>query len=158
VLTGDDTKAGLWKQFIGPGADHYLERFRVFQTGGTDHFALTWHWPAFGLGWLWYLYRKMYLHSAVFLVGGLLPMFLGAGLIGAVLWNIFAAVAANFLYYMHIKLSLSTFQQRAGTDLTLRDRLIADAGGTQPYVWWLGAGLMALALGAGVMGVPSPFK
>ena len=148
----------LWRKFIGPRADYYLERFRLFREGERERFAPTWHWPAFGVGWLWYLYRKMYLHAGVFLFGGLLPMVLGAGLVGVVIWNVFAAVAANYLYYMHIKLSLVLIEQRAGLDETARHRLITDAGGVQPYVWWLGIGLMAVAIAAGIMEAPMPVK
>jgi hypothetical protein len=147
-----------WRQFVGPRADYYLERFRLFREGSLDRFVPTWHWPAFLVGWLWYLYRKMYLHAAVFLFGGLLPMFLGAGLVGVVVWNALGALAANYLYYMHVKLSLAMIERRAGEDDALHDRLITDAGGIQPYVWWLGVGLMALALAAGVMEGPSPGK
>ena len=146
----------LWRQFIGPRADSYMERFRVFREGTQERFVPTWHWPAFGVGWLWYLYRKMYLHAAIFLFGGLLPMVLGAGLVGVVIWNLFAAVAANYLYYMHIKLSLAVIDRRAGLDHDARDLLIHDAGGIQPYVWWLGIGLVALAIGAGIMEAPTP--
>jgi hypothetical protein len=145
----------LWRQFIGPRADSYLERFRIFREGAQERFVPTWHWPAFGAGWLWYLYRKMYLHAAVFLFGGLLPMVLGAGLVGVVIWNLFAAVAANYLYYMHVKLSLAMIERRAGLNQDARDRLIHDAGGIQPYVWWLGLGLMALAIGAGMTEAPA---
>lgn len=146
----------LWRQFIGPRADAYLEQFRAFREGPEERFVPTWHWPAFGVGWLWYLYRKMYLHAAIFLFGGLLPMVLGAGLVGVVIWNLFAAVAANYLYYMHIKLSLALIEQKAGLDQEIRDHLIHDAGGIQPYVWWLGIGLVALAIGAGIMEAPAP--
>ena len=146
----------LWRKFIGPRADYYLERFRLFREGERERFAPTWHWPAFGVGWLWYLYRKMYLHAGVFLFGGLLPMVLGAGLVGVVIWNVFAAVAANYLYYMHIKLSLALIEQRAGLDEAARHRLITDAGGIQPYVWWLGIGLTAVAIAAGIMEAPAP--
>src|SRR6059036_2167037 len=66
------TDMALWRKFIGPRADYYLERFRLFREGERERFAPTWHWPAFGVGWLWYLYRKMYLHAGVFLFGGLL--------------------------------------------------------------------------------------
>src|SRR5256712_10796995 len=100
----------------------------------------------------------MYLHAGVFLFGGLLPMVLGAGLVGVVIWNVFAAVAANYLYYMHIKLSLVSIEQRAGLDEAARHRLITDAGGVQPYVWWLGIGLTAVAIAAGVMAGPPPAK
>lgn len=148
----------LWRQFIGPRADFYLERFRVFREGTQERFVPTWHWPAFGVGWLWYLYRKMYLHAAVFLFGGLVPMVLGAGLAGVVIWNLFAAVAAHYLYYMHIKLSLAMIERKAGLDQDARAHLIHDAGGIQPYVWWLGLGLMALAIGAGLMEAPAPIQ
>lgn len=146
----------LWRQFIGPRADAYLERFRTFREGTQERFVPTWHWPAFGVGWLWYLYRKMYLHAAIFLFGGLLPMVLGAGLVGVVIWNLFAAVTANYLYCMHIKLSLAMIERRTGLDQDARNHLIHDAGGIQPYVWWLGIGLMALAIGAGIMEAPVP--
>ena len=151
-------EAALWHRFIGPRADYYLERFRTFREGTRERFVPTWHWPAFATGWLWYLYRKMYLHAGVFLFGGFLPMVLGAGLVGVVIWNVFAAVAANYLYYMHVKLTLAMIEQRAATDDAVRNRLIADAGGIQPYVWWLGIGLTALAIGAGIMEAPSPVK
>jgi hypothetical protein len=150
-----NSEAALWRQFLGPRADYYLEHFRAFQTVDGTRFHPSWHWPAFGVGWLWFLYRKMYLHAAVFLIGGLLPLFLGAGLVGTVIWNGFAAVTANFLYYMHVKLTLATIAQRPERDSTMRDRLIADAGGIQPYVWWLGLGLMALAIIMSVLQEPA---
>ena len=154
-------EAALWRRFIGPRADHYVERFRAFRQGpqgSTERFVPTWHWPAFLVGWLWYLYRKMYLHAGVFLFGGLLPMVMGAGVVGVVIWNIFAAVAADYLYYMHVKLTVATIEQRAGPDEAMRDRLLSDAGGIQSYVWWLGIGLMALAIVAGIMDAPSPHE
>lgn len=150
--------AMLWRRFLGPRADHYLERFRTFQDEKGDAFHLTWHWPAFLVGWLWYLYRKMYPHAAAFLLGGLLPMVLGAGLPGVVIWNACAAGAAHYLYYMHVKLTLASIARRAGTDTALRDRLISDAGGIQPYVWWLGIALTALAIVVGIMEAPSSIE
>lgn len=149
------TDAVQWRRFIGPRADYYLERFRTFRDVTKERFVPTWHWPAFGVGWLWYLYRKMYLHAGVFLFGGLLPMVLGAGLVGVIIWNVFAAAVANYLYYMHVKLTLGMIQQRAGTDEAVKDRLISDAGGIQPYVWWLGIGLTVVAIAAGILEAPS---
>lgn len=152
------TETDSWRRFIGPRADYYLKQFQNFRGASKDSFRATWHWPAFGVGWLWYLYRKMYLHAAVFLLGGFLPIALGAGLLGVVLWNVFAAVAANFLYYMHIKFNLALIEKKAAGDLVLRERLVTEAGGIQPYVWWLGFALMALAIGAGLIQAPSPTK
>jgi hypothetical protein len=145
-----------WRQFIGPGADYYLEHFRMFHTDNGDRFYPSWHWPTFGVGWLWFLYRKMYLHAAVFLIGGLLPLLLGAGLVGTMIWNGFAAFTANFLYYMHVKSNLAVIAERPERDPTMRARLMADAGGVQPYVWWLGLGLMAVAIVMGILQAPAP--
>ena len=153
--TAPQSEAAVWRQFIGPRADYYLEHFQTFHTANGNRFSPSWHWAAFGVGWLWFLYRKMYLHAAVFLIGGLVPLLLGAGFVGTVIWNGFAAVTANFLYYMHVKLNLATIAQRSERDTTMRDRLIADAGGVQPYVWWLGLGLMAVAIVMGILQAPA---
>jgi hypothetical protein len=45
--------------------------------------------------------------------------------------------------------------QQPDTDLTRRERRMADAGGIQSYVWWLGLGLMALAIAMGVLQAPA---
>ena len=145
-----------WRQFIGPRADYYIERFKLFEAGSAKGFKPSWHWPAFGVGWLWFLYRKMYMHAAVFLVGVLLPVLLDAGTVGVLIWNGFAGLTANFLYYTHVKLNLAIIDRRSATDTTARERLIADAGGIQPYVWWLGLGLMAVAIAQGVLQAPPP--
>src|SRR5437016_8254471 len=150
------TDMALWREFIGPRADYYLGRFLLFREGERERFAPTWHWPAFGVGWLWYLYRKMYLHAGVFLFGGLLPMILGAGLVGVVIWNVFSAVTANYLYYMHIKLSLALIERRVGLDESSRLRLTTLTGGVHPYVMLLALGLTAVAIAAGLMETPTP--
>jgi hypothetical protein len=137
-------------------ADYYIEHFKLFEAEAAKGFKPSWHWPAFGVGWLWFLYRKMYMHAAVFLVGVLLPVLLDAGTVGVLIWNGFAGVTANFLYYTHVKLNLAMIDRRSATDMTARERLIADAGGIQPYVWWLGLGLMAVAIAQGIMQVPPP--
>ena len=81
-------------------------------------------------------------------------MVLGAGLAGVVIWNVFAAVSANFLYYMHVKLSLANIERRAATDISIRDQLISDLGGIQPYVWWLAMILMVIAIVLGILEAP----
>jgi hypothetical protein len=73
-------------------------------------------------------------------------------------WNAFAAVAANFLYYMHVKFNLALIEKKSAGDAAVRDRLVSDAGGIQPYVWWLGFALMALAIGAGFLQAPTSTK
>src|SRR2546422_290143 len=44
------TDMALWRKFIGPRADYYLERFRLFREGERERVAPTWHWPALGIG------------------------------------------------------------------------------------------------------------
>jgi hypothetical protein len=96
----------------------------------------------------------MYMHAAVFLVGVLLPVLLDAGTVGVLIWNGFAGLTANFLYYTHVKLNLAMIDRRPAMDIAARERLIADAGGIQPYVWWLGLGLMAVAIAQGILQAP----
>src|SRR5690348_13299453 len=46
----------LWRQFIGPNADHYLTVFKKFSSNGRPKFALSWNWPAFlYISFLWFL-------------------------------------------------------------------------------------------------------
>lgn len=85
-------------------------------------------------------------------------MLFGAGLVGAVIWNGIAAVTANYLYYMHVQFTLEGIDRRVSADRAIRDRLIADAGGVQPYVWWLGIGLMAMAIAMGILQSPGGNK
>lgn len=60
----------VWRDFIGPNADRYLEQFKKFGPPHSPRFALTWHWPAFlFVSFLWFLYRKMYLYAAVYAIG-----------------------------------------------------------------------------------------
>jgi len=47
--------------FTGENAHKYLPKFEKFNIGGVDNFSITWHWPAFFVGFWWMLYRKLYL-------------------------------------------------------------------------------------------------
>src|SRR5437660_10312189 len=78
------TYMALWRKFIGPRADYYLERFRLYRDGQRARFSQSWHCPAFGPRWLRHRYRKMYLPRGVWLFGGRLPTVVGAGLVGVV--------------------------------------------------------------------------
>src|ERR1700690_3770506 len=51
--------------FIGNNFDYYLHRFKKFNLGGTDVFALTWNWAAFWGGFGWMLYRKMNMWATI---------------------------------------------------------------------------------------------
>lgn len=139
-------EAQLWRAFIGPNADRYLEQFHKFTTGGTPRFALTWHWPAFLVDpFLWFLYRKMYLYAVVYAVGPVLSVYLTGDYTVGIVWRIIAGASANYIYYWHVKEHLARI--RAGVhDSAAQDPLLRDLGGVQPYVIWLGVALYLLAL------------
>ncbi|MGO9952344.1 MAG: zinc-ribbon domain-containing protein [Dissulfurispiraceae bacterium] len=82
--------------FIGNNFAYYVHRFKKFNLGGTDVFALTWNWAAFWGGFGWMLYRKMYMWATIAFVLTLIPH------LGLIAWIAVGAVA-NYLYYQHAK-------------------------------------------------------
>jgi predicted Zn finger-like uncharacterized protein len=73
---GGNTNVGsdAFVPFIGKNASLYLQRFKHFSADGVTRYAPTWHWPAFLVPWLWFLYRKLYLWSLIAFVTGLIPL------------------------------------------------------------------------------------
>src|SRR6266568_1355784 len=63
--TGSSPDDGEARAFVGKNADYYLRNFSKFTVTGTESFAPTWNWSAFGFTFVWMLYRKMYVESAV---------------------------------------------------------------------------------------------
>ena len=144
-------------KFLGPSSEYYLQQFASFQRSGSDRFALTWNWYPFLFGWLWFLYRKMYLYAAAFAVGPFLILGLlrGGGMIEILLmWGIAAGGLANYLYYGHVLRSLNELRSRIRIPGETWDQALSDVGGVQPYVWWLGAGVLIMALVLGIMNPP----
>ncbi|MER3422012.1 MAG: hypothetical protein C4293_01050 [Nitrospiraceae bacterium] len=145
VAPQDD--AHLWREFIGPNADRYLERFRKFTTSPTPRFALTWNWPAFLFDpFLWFLYRKMYLYAAIYAIGPVVSAYLTGDFTVGIVWRIMAGVSGNYIYFWHVKDHLARIRGKQNLDPNARERLIRDLGGVQPYVIWLGIALHALLL------------
>src|SRR6476620_11810629 len=71
------TDEDLWRDFICPNADRYLEQFKKFGSPQSPRFALTWNWPSFlYVSFLWFLYRKMYLYAAVYAIGPMVSTYL----------------------------------------------------------------------------------
>jgi hypothetical protein len=85
-----------FQAFIGNNSDYYLRNFGRFTATGTDTFTPTWNWSAFGFTFIWMLYRKMYLQSAVTFVIFCVP---GVNLF----LHIAVGAFANYLYYKHAK-------------------------------------------------------
>jgi hypothetical protein len=146
------TEPQLWRAFIGPNADRYLDQFKRFTTDAAPRFALTWHWPAFLFDpFLWFLYRKMYLYALVYAVGPVLSAYLTGDLTVGIVWRVMAGVSANYIYYWHIREQVGRIRAARGLDAGGQERLLQDAGGVQPYVIWLGVALHLILLAAVIM-------
>lgn len=133
------TDEALWRQFIGPNADRYLEQFKKFSSNGQPQFALSWNWPAFlFISFLWFLYRKMYLHAAVYAVGPMVSTYVTGDLTVGLVWSIMAGATANYLYYWHGKEQIAAIKKSAGLNHAAQEAALKEAGGVQPYVIWVG--------------------
>ena len=161
----------LWRTFIGPSktilfslkdgwswdrADrYYMEQFRKFTSGGSPRFELTWHWPAFFVDpFLWFLYRKMYLYAAVYLVGPVLFFYLTGDMTVGFIWRVIAGASANYLYYWHVKDHLKEIRGRSRLHRPIPDDALRDTGGVQPYVFGLAILLHLFVMAAILQGPP----
>jgi uncharacterized protein DUF2628/zinc ribbon protein len=133
------TDEALWRQFIGPNADRYLEQFKKFSSNGQPRFALSWNWPAFlFISFLWFLYRKMYLHAAVYAIGPMISTYVTGDLTVGLVWSIMAGATANYLYYWHGKEQIAEIKKTVGMNHAAQEAALKEAGGVQPYVIWVG--------------------
>jgi hypothetical protein len=129
----------LWRQFVGPNADHYLTVFRKFSSNGQPRFALSWNWPAFlYISFLWFLYRKMYLHAFVYAVGPMISTYLTGDFSAGIIWSIMAGATANYLYYWHCREHIAEIKKTIRMDPVARESALKESGGVQPYVIWVG--------------------
>lgn len=137
--------ADLWRQFIGPSADRYLEHFKKFGMDGEPRFALTWNWPAFlFVSFLWFLYRKMYLYALVYAIGPMISTYLTGDMTVGIAWSIIAGATANYIYYWHCREQIGEIKKKAWNDPTIRDQTLKEAGGVQPYVIYVGIAFYVL--------------
>ena len=129
----------LWRQFIGPNADQYLVQFKRFSSNGQPKFALSWNWPAFlFISFLWFLYRKMYLHAFVYAVGPMISTYLTGDLTAGIVWSIMAGATANYLYYWHCKEHIAEIKKAGWVNQPVQEAAFKEAGGVQSYVIWVG--------------------
>ncbi len=127
--------------YIGPRAEYYLVKFKKFQTGPTDGFALTWNWSAFIYGFWWLLYRKLYVWALVALGLWLIPH------LALPAWFVWGAVA-NYLYFRQAKRKIGEYRSRLAA--TLPAGSLAEIGGVNRWVWVL-AVLFAVMIGAAII-------
>jgi hypothetical protein len=133
------TDADLWREFIGPNADRYLEQFSKFGPPHAPRFALTWHWPAFlYVSFLWFLYRKMYLYAAVYAMGPMVSAYLTGDMTSGIVWSVVAGATANYVYYWHCREQIAAIKQQAWNDSAQQHATLKEEGGVQPYVIWVG--------------------
>ncbi len=144
------TDQDLWRQFVGPKADYYLEQFKKFSSDGQPRFALSWNWPAFlYISFLWFLYRKMYLHAFVYAIGPMASTYVTGDMTVGLVWSVMAGATANYLYYWHCKEEIAEIKKAGKLSPTAQEAALQDAGGVQPYVIYVGIALYVIAL-AGV--------
>ncbi len=142
------TDAELLKAFIGPNADRYLQTFKKFSGPSGPHFALTWHWPAFIFEpFLWFLYRKMYVYALIYAIGPAVAFYITQDLSADIVWRIMAAASANYIYFWHAKEQLAKIKSERAMGGETRQKLLGELGGVQPYVVWVGVGLLVLKIG-----------
>jgi Protein of unknown function (DUF2628) len=135
----------LWRGFIGPNADRYLEQFSKFGTEQSPKFALTWNWPAFlFMSFLWFLYRKMYLYAAVYAIGPMISAYLTGDITSGIVWSIMAGATGNYVYYWHCREEIGAIKQQMWSDPAKQEAALKEAGGVQPYVIWVGVALYLL--------------
>ena len=136
AITSDEA---LWREFIGPNADQYLAQFKKFSSNGQPRFALSWNWPAFlFISFLWFLYRKMYLHAFVYAVGPMVSTYVTGDLTVGIIWSVMAGATANYLYYWHGREQIGAIKKSVGMNHAAQESALKEAGGVQPYVIWVG--------------------
>jgi hypothetical protein len=133
-----------YRTFIRRNADYYLNKFRNFQSTGTDSFAVTWNWPAFWLGFAWMLYRKMYLWATVAFFIALTPVGFPLTMIG---WGI----TCNYLYYFHARKKILGYRSNQSPDPNALS--LAELGGVNRWVWFLGIVFILFLLAFGALGL-----
>ncbi len=142
------TDAELWKTFLGPNADRYLTTFKKFMGPAGPQFAMTWHWPAFIFEpFLWFLYRKMYVYAAIYAIGPAMAFYITQDLSADIIWRIIAGASANYIYFWHVKEQIAKIKGERATGGETRQKLLGELGGVQPYVVWVGVGLLVLKIG-----------
>ena len=135
----------LWRDFIGPNADRYLEHFKKFGRPEAPRFALTWNWPAFlYVSFLWFLYRKMYLYAAVYAIGPMVSTYLTGDMTSGIVWSVVAGATGNYVYYWHCREHIAAIKQQAWNDPGQQQIAIKEEGGVQPYVIWVGVVMYVL--------------
>ncbi|MEW6185447.1 MAG: zinc-ribbon domain-containing protein [Thermodesulfobacteriota bacterium] len=143
AFSGEWVTEGEFKSFIGKDAGYYWRKFQNFRSTGQEGFAFTWSWPAFFLGFIWMLYRKMYLWSLLAFIIALTPITFPVLMIG---WGL----TGNYLYFWHARKKI--LDQRSKLRSGFSTQGLAESGGVNRWVWFVGAILLLFLLAIGFLG------
>jgi hypothetical protein len=143
VLTNDD-----FGSFVGKNSIKYLAKFLKFNKGGTESFTATWHWPAFFVPFLWFLYRKLYGWAILSFFIGVIPFI---GWFSGIVWGI----TANYIYYKNAKRKILEIKQIYPAPETQK-AVIAVKGGVGHAALFIGAliGLILFILILATIAIP----
>jgi len=126
--------------FIGKRSAKYLHRFRRFKKGKRISFSITWHWPAFLVGFWWMFYRKLYLWGFLEFILTLVP---GLWLISRPIF----AMAANYLIYKRAAGTIVSLKARQSyRDARVLKTKIQCSGGTDSWIPYLAIPLAIIHL------------
>ncbi|MDU3922888.1 MAG: DUF2628 domain-containing protein [Klebsiella pneumoniae] len=125
----------LYASVVGGNFPIYRQRWRLDQGIATG--SGTWHWPAFLLGPIWMMYRRMYRLAAMWVgllllisvVETLLDVPEGVSLVITIALSVTTGVFGNSWYLAHCQRLIA--QSRAvtgGDDARLRSELTARGG------------------------------
>jgi len=140
--SGQDVLEEDFVAYIGKNANKYISKFKKFNISGIDNFAATWHWPAFFVGPLWMLYRKLYLYFIIFSLISLIPFF------GIISW-IVAAIIANYIYYKQAKTKILAV--KSSPSVVDIPTTLSQIGGVNSWVWVVGIIIFILFVVTGII-------
>ena len=148
---GLEGEMALYAAVVGGNFPTYRQRWRLDQ--GVAESAGSWHWPAFLIGVIWMMYRRMYRLAAIWagtlvffsIAEALLDVPEGVSMVITLVLNITAAVYGNRWYLSHCQRQIAQARAMAGDDeARLRSELVARGGTSVPAA--VGAIFFVLAM------------
>ena len=148
-LEGD---IALYAAVVGGNFPIYRQRWRLDQgiADGNSNGNGTWHWPAFLIGVIWMVYRRMYRLAAIWagvlvffsIAEALLGVPEGVSTVITLVINITAAVYANRWYLAHCQREIARARALVGDDGARLRSELARRGDTNA----LAAAVVAIAV------------
>jgi hypothetical protein len=126
--------------FIGPKADFYLEKWRVF---ASSEEKISWNWSAFLFSYYWMMYRKMYVPAVAAFVVARLAKYIVFAFMGStsakgvtLLAWIGIGLIGNWLYYQYATQKIEEVSARMQTDNpTVLVPTLQAIGGVSSWAW-----------------------